>query len=244
MVKRLILASFILMIILNLLGCNYDVSTDDPVNQSLQQNINSVNNETDQFIYDIIEDNSQVILLDDLYDLNESEKIADYGEGVSVYLGKYRSIFIAKNEIISILSGELSSYPEFSPNKSKMAYIDSFDFETIGNVYIYDFATEENSKITDFEYGQSDTSKAVEWLNNENLLLIIGFAYGTITQGGDLYLYDLEEGTLNLLLESEGLMEIKDVKIIDDKIILSKVIWKDNNYMEYDVIEEEVNISI
>jgi len=140
-----------------------------------------------------------------------------------------------KNKSITDLSNVFSSYPEILPNNNQIAYIDSLEFETIGNLWIYDLEKEENIQKTKFDYDQTDTVKVVKWLDEQNILVIIGFCYGTVTQGGSLYRYNLNDETLELLIESEKSMEFKDINIVGDKVILSKVIWKDDNYMEYDI---------
>lgn len=228
----------ILIIVFILVGCKEENKNDNNDNLEIKE---SEQNTVDENESD--EDNKKEDeIIDDSYDIEKSEIIRELNNGSILYYGPYNSIFVEKNGYKEIISNDLSSYPEFSPNKDKFAYIDIHDFETIGNIYIYNIKTQENIKKTDLDYNQQETIKVVKWLDNDNLLVIKGYAYGTVSHGGSLYVLNLEDEELNLLISSDGLMRIKDVEIKDGKIIITKLIWKDENYMEYETNEEEKSI--
>jgi thioredoxin-related protein len=176
------------------------------------------------------------------YNIDTSKVVGDLSNGGTLYYSENRDIFIGKDNTFIKVSENMPSYPEISPDKKKIAYIDNFDFETIGNLNIYSTETNKNLQKTKFDYSQSDTVKQVKWLTNNEICLIIGYTYGTITKGGSLYEYNLKEDKLTLLVESEELMEVKDVKVVDGKITITKVMWKDDNYIEYEMKDEEVSL--
>lgn len=122
------------------------------------------------------------------------------------------------------------------------AFIDYVVFEVIGNLFVYHTETKNKRKETSYEYGQGDTVKALEWLDDDHILLIIGYSYGTITQSGNLYIYDINEGELEMILSAEERSELVDVMMNGADIKLTIVVWTDDNYIEYEYIEKRIPI--
>lgn len=228
----------ILIIVFVLVGCKEENKNDNNDNLEIKESEqNTVDkNESDE------DNKKEDEIIDDSYNIEESEKIMALDNGEILYYGKYRSLFVNKDDSKTILSDYGSSYPEISTDKSRIAYIDEVSFESIGNLYVYDIQTKDNMQKTTYGYDQSETVKSIEWISDDSLLVVIGFAFGTVTQGGDLYLYDINENKLTLLLESEKYMEIKDAVVENDIVTITKVIWKDDNYLEYNEIREEKSI--
>jgi len=90
---------------------------------------------------------------------------------------------------------------------------------------------------------QSRTVKVLEWIDDSRVLLIIGFAFGTVSQGGDLYCYNIDDKTCDIIIEAEKNSEIIDIELEDKELIISKILWLDDNYMDYETIKEEVIIN-
>ena len=55
--------------------------------------------------------------------------------------------------------------------------------------------------LSQFDEHES-TFKYVTWIDEHRLFVIIGFAYGTVSQGGDLYILDIDTNTLSLAMEA------------------------------------------
>jgi len=90
--------------------------------------------------------------------------------------------------------------------------------EGVGQILIEDL--EYNSQIifslTNVPYGQI-TPKTMEWIDEERIFVIIGYAHGTVTVGGELYILNLEENTLTpVITELDVREEIADIKRVDD----------------------------
>lgn len=114
------------------------------------------------------------------------------------------------------------SIPAISPDKSKVAYIDVFAWEEIGNVYIYDVLEGKSEMVIEqnIDFEKEYTPKKLVWMDDERLLVVIGYAYGTASVGGDLYVYDIREEKLSLVISPEDYNEIKDVRLNKNEIIL------------------------
>lgn len=97
--------------------------------------------------------------------------------------------------------------------------------EGVGKIYIEDMVSAEKWTFDLVQDTKKVTPKEIKWLDDENLLVIIGEAYGTITKGGKLYL--LNTKTMKLC-EADSTNQAK----LDDNIgneIVSVLSVKDNS---------------
>lgn len=122
----------------------------------------------------------------------------------------------------------------FGPNQARAAMIDIIDLEVIGNLFLYDHSDGTTTQLTNLDYSSQQTIKKVIWFNNNRLMFIKGFNGGTITMGGDLYLYDLETNQEFLVVTASDNSEIVDVEIINQDVLITEVTWTDANYMNYE----------
>lgn len=126
-----------------------------------------------------------------------------------------------KGEIV-ICDNPYCSSPVVSPDGTKFAYMDVFEWEELGEVYLYDLEKGQSELILKQKQEIKDQHKpkVLCWLDNNRLLAIIGFAYGTVSVGGELYLYDVEQGELSLVLEPGEREEICGVTVSLDEVAI------------------------
>lgn len=143
------------------------------------------------------------------------------------------SIDIPKLYSENSLMGEL----HFNGDRDIYAYIDEIGFEVIGNVNLFDAKTGEITQLTTYDYsGEQQTVKKIGWYSENQLLVIIGFATGTITVGGWVYTLDIDTKELKLLLETTETDEIIDIVKPDGgsgDYIFPVARW-DDNFMSYE----------
>jgi hypothetical protein len=112
-----------------------------------------------------------------------------------------------------------------------MAYITPLEWEELGDVFIYNIQNETNIPVIKAEYLEPEyTPKKVEWLDNRLLLVVIGYAYGTVTVGGNLYLYDTIEQQLLQVTHNPSNQEIKDFKIGPNSVTMYFVHFNDKGH--------------
>lgn len=182
-------------------------------------------------------------------DMTIFDYVGTFKNGDDLYVEAYRyymqdaawEMVLAKDgEIIKIFDG-LPSRPKFNKDRTKILYVDELQFEVVGNVTIYDSTTDQVTQLTHYDYGPEQTTvKDVEWFTEDKILCIVGFSTGTISQGGDLYLYDLKGDQLKPLeLESiisewtDKAYEIADVYLADGVMELTLIEWTDDNFIDY-----------
>ena len=173
---------------------------------------------------------------------DELEKSVEYEGKIfeRVYnLENNKEIYYALNEPILIISDgeyqllntlpedDFPSCPQLSPNKENIVYIAPFEFELDGNVYIYNLEEEKLDILIQVQDENGTTAKVVTWLDDNRLLVIIGSSNGTITKGGDLFMFDIDTGDLELIKNVDLPQEITDVKIINDEVVIDIIEWDD-----------------
>jgi hypothetical protein len=182
-------------------------------------------------------------------DLEKYSYVGTFMNDDEIYIEEYRyNLQIAAWDMVLLRDGEIKkrftgvpSRPKFNKERNKMIYIDNFQFEAIGNVTIYDSETEEETALTSFDYGSSqETVKDIEWYKEHTLLCIIGYSYGTVSQGGQLYQLDMATNELKLVKLEEKISEwtqqpyeIIDIYVDGDVLEITLIEWKDDNYTDY-----------
>lgn len=152
-----------------------------------------------------------------------------------------------KNIIIYIdgrkieLCNECCSEPSLNVDKNKLVFISPLEWEEIGKLMIYDIEMEELKEIKIKEIPEQHTIKKAQWLNNHNLIMIVGFAYGTVTLGGNIYTYDLDSKEFINIYANEEMEEVKDFNIKEDNIEL-EIITFDKDYDKYKVRNKNIEI--
>lgn len=152
--------------------------------------------------------------LDTIY----QEKIIN--DTVSIYYKMYYPALIRnKDGLFKIMSHSeiedvytMDSMPEVSSDGNRLLIISPFGWELIGELYIYTVSSQEIRKIVPLSYYEQASVKLVKWLDDDRILFIKGPAYGTVTRGGDLFLYDLRDDSLETVISFEDSnKEISDI---------------------------------
>jgi hypothetical protein len=78
------------------------------------------------------------------------------------------------------------------------------------------------------------TPRNIEWWDNEHLIIVAGFAYGTISQGSQVYSLDINTGDISLLYRRKDLkQEIVEVKKVENDLILELKIYEDDTLNDF-----------
>jgi hypothetical protein len=141
------------------------------------------------------------------------------------------SIQIKRGDAVEVISSvdEYPSQPEISFDKLKMSYIAPFEFEMAGNVWLYNSSNGENQKIiTKDEFGTDKSVKKVQWLDNEQLLVLVGNRVGTVSTNRELYLFDLLSNKSRSVLEVDENQNIQKITINEKDVVLNIATYNDD----------------
>lgn len=133
--------------------------------------------------------------------------------------------------------GSLIGELQYNDLREIYAYIDNVGFEVVGNVQLYDPKTGDIQQVTSYEYNGTDpTVKKIMWLSENQLLMVVGFAMGTVTVGGSIHVLNIDTGENKPLIIPNEKQEIIDfVKPnggSSSQIIFVVADW-DENFMNF-----------
>ncbi len=131
---------------------------------------------------------------------------------------------------------DVPSKPSISHDKKKLAYISPYEFEVIGEVFLYNNLNDiHKAVITNKDIPENLAPKKINWFDDRYLLVILGYAYGTVSIGGDLYVYDTVGDKMALLIkEGDEKGEISDIKIEQDTVKLDIAVFNDE-FTDYNI---------
>ncbi len=160
-------------------------------------------------------------------------KLAQHGEGVRVDISDDEYIYMT-----SIFGGDIERvnkkdntrktvykdgtvrYLCASPDKTRLIWND-FDFEVIAVVRMYDVAKDAVSVVEMKNFPKQRTVAAMQWLDNRYFLFVMQLDSGTIVRGGDVYVYDTENGSYQqLVANSSWLMQTEGFTVYPDNGVL------------------------
>lgn len=89
---------------------------------------------------------------------------------------------------------------------------------------------------------KQDTPKNLLWLDDENILVVIGHAYGTVSKGGDLYNINVKTNKISEIYKRKDLKkEVVSVKKEDEFLVLNMNVFEDDNFSKSH--KEEIKMS-
>lgn len=142
------------------------------------------------------------------------------------------------------------SYPSeiaVSPDRDKFLFISPFQWEVIGEIYLLE-SNSIDKLVSEDDIEPQYTPKQVTWFNNNIFLVIIGYAYGTSSSGGELFYYDVEKKKMNKI-DTINLVEhsqINNIRIDNDKIYIEIIEYNEDSsdYQLYTKVKELCLIEI
>jgi len=150
-----------------------------------------------------------------------------------------------KNEIIQIdpngksttIANDYPSEPVFSPNEQKAIYISPLEWECPGSLYLYNL---ENGYIEEIisptAEVMSDIPKYAIWLDDNNIGVIIGFSMGTVAVGGNVFIYNIENKSLQQVTNYPSEIQVTQIIKHEDYLELQGIQYTDsilNNFKEF-----------
>ncbi|CAG7838829.1 hypothetical protein Z959_07155 [Clostridium novyi B str. ATCC 27606] len=105
--------------------------------------------------------------------------------------------------------------------------------EGVGEIYIKNLKNKEMWSLNLFQKQQKDTPKYIEWFDDNNLMVIIGNAHGTVSQGGNLYKLDINTGeTTEIYNTKDKKKQVLSVKRHGDKLNLNILVYENDELLD------------
>lgn len=174
----------------------------------------------------------------------DSELIEEFSTTSALYYSPdyTKSIYLKVGQNRLDVAENMASEPVVSPDKTMFAYLYPYDFETKSELYIYnlEFYGIERS-VNLFE--NNDVFKSVTWIDDYRLFVVVGFTYGTISFGGTLYMFDISDNSLSLVLEPDGNNQILGARFENNVAVIEHLRWLDDSLNEYETFEVSYSLT-
>lgn len=147
---------------------------------------------------------------------------------------------------------EKSVEPEFgtpwkkSINKKLSACIEGkgpdAEEEGIGKIYVHDLSTGVKWSLEVIAGENQNSPKSMEWIDDENIISIVGLGHGTVAMGGNLYKINVKTAETTLLYDTKSSKkQVISVKKVENKLELQILVYDDEelikNHTEKKVID-------
>jgi hypothetical protein len=207
-----------------------DVVLNDDVSNNTIDNEVSESHETNEVASDLILLGSLVDGKEVYYKLDEPYKSRQIAS----------EIYISDNGELTTLSDVASSIPQINAEKTKVAFVQNVGFEKLGKLYIYDTHLYQltSNELKEKEDSQR-TLKDCTWYQDK-LLVILGFNSGTITEGGDVYMINVDTGDLRMVIDAKDMVEIVNISYSNPNLEYELLYWMDENYVETKYINKSI----
>lgn len=100
--------------------------------------------------------------------------------------------------------------------------------------YVKDMSTDKIVKYEIVNNTMQFSPRNIEWWDNEHLIIVAGFAYGTIAQGSQVYSLDINTRDITLLYGRKDIkQEIVEVSRVKNDLMLELKIYNDDTLNEF-----------
>ncbi|MNJ43663.1 hypothetical protein D3C77_386790 [compost metagenome] len=136
------------------------------------------------------------------------------------------------------------SKPAINGDKTKLAFISPFEFELLGEVWLYDALTDGKTRVfTSEQAGEGKSAKQVLWLDNDNLLILTGNTYGTVTLNDTLYFLNTKDNKLEQILKVNSDQDIRNLQISNETTMTYELATYDDERMNAVTEEKRLDIT-
>jgi hypothetical protein len=105
--------------------------------------------------------------------------------------------------------------------------------EGIGKIYVKDLETVEKWSLDIVQGEEQNSPKFVEWLDDENVAVVVGLGYGTIAVGGDLYKLNVKTCEVEKIYNANTAnQQVTSVKKVNDKLELQLLVYDDDDFIK------------
>ena len=139
-----------------------------------------------------------------------------------------------------VLAKELASEPVKSPSRLHAVYLAPFEWEMLTDLYLVNLETGEQKPLVKAD--PENKPKNVIWLDHDHVLAIIGYPYGTVSTGGNIYKINIHNGEKVALTNYEGDIQITDFYIEDGVLHYSGIQYTDDIFNEHKEYENQIDL--
>lgn len=159
-----------------------------------------------------------------------------------IYDPKDKTIYYETNSSEKkILDRKSPSKPLISPNKNLAAYIAPTEWEEKGIVHLVDLKNMQKKEL--YQSKNDDlVPKNIAWIDNETIGLVLGYRYGTVAVGGNVFIINIMTKELTQLTHFSNDIQITDVTAKDKTLNISGIKYKDNRFVDTEDYKSKISL--
>ncbi|MCC2357694.1 DUF4652 domain-containing protein [Bacillus pacificus] len=142
-----------------------------------------------------------------------------------------------------ILIDDISSKPEVSPNGKKAIYLSPYEWEALSSLYLFDLETGENKELVGPNEEQFVPKYAI-WIDDDHIAYTFAYAYGTISDGGNVYIYQISENRIHKVTDWDSKTQAVRIEYDGKVIKYEGVQYIDKEMNQYKEIDGELEIQL
>jgi hypothetical protein len=142
----------------------------------------------------------------------------------------------------TIIADSFPSRPEYSPDKNKAIYISPLEWECPGSLYLFNLINGNISELVTPDDNQNIPKYAI-WLDNKTIAFIFGFGMGTVSVGGNVFIFNIEDHIVKQLTNYSGEIQITKLSLEADYLILKGIKYIDDNYSQFIKFQDKISFN-
>lgn len=150
---------------------------------------------------------------------------------------------ISPKGIKRTIADEFPSEPIFSPNNKKAIYISPLEWECPGSLYLYNLENGEIQELVSQNSTEQTHPKYAIWIDDNTIAIIIGFSYGTVSIGGNVFVLTLNNNVLKQITDYPGKIQITKVHKKNNILNLTGIEYIDEELNEYKEFEDSISLN-
>jgi hypothetical protein len=139
------------------------------------------------------------------------------------------------------LADTFPSKPQYSPDNTKALYISPLEWECPGSLYLFNLETGYISELVSPDENQNIPKYAL-WVDSETIALIIGFGWGTVSVGGNLFTFNITTNELKQVTHHSGHVQLTKIEIDQASVKLHGIKYIDDTFNEFKEYDENILI--
>lgn len=115
--------------------------------------------------------------------------------------------------------------------------------EGVGKIFVKELSTGEKWALEIVPGEEQNTPKSIEWIDDDNIVSIIGLGYGTVSVGGDLYKINVKTGeVVSIYNTGSHKKQVISVKKNNNKLELQILVYDDEELIKTHTEIKTINI--
>ncbi|MEG1743604.1 MAG: DUF4652 domain-containing protein, partial [Clostridia bacterium] len=130
---------------------------------------------------------------------------------------------------VEILKDYMIPVAQPSPDGNKVV-LDNYDREKSTNVYLFDVKSRQRKEILLPNLPAGTTASFIDWIDNRYFMFVVMLDHGSVAMGGDVYLYDTENGNYRKIVEPGAKrLQITSFEVIDNDLLIFRAALYDES---------------